>query len=61
MAKYRHVGAHPDEVSVGNKRVMLGPGEFIDLKAEDVDKNKALVEDGVLIAASAKGGGGESG
>lgn len=58
MGKYRQVGNVPQEVEKGDKRIMLGPGEFIDLTAEEqkADNNKALIESGWLIEAPAEKG-----
>lgn len=52
MPKYRNVGRHAEEVHIGDKRVMLGPGEFANLKADDEknDHNKELTTRGVLKA-----------
>ena len=58
MGKYRQVGNVPMEVEKGEARVMLGPGEFIDLTADEAkaDNNKALIESGWLIEAAAEKG-----
>jgi len=47
MGKYRYVGTHPVEVVKGDKVIPLGPGEFIDLSAEEMKANKEI-EDQLL-------------
>jgi hypothetical protein len=35
MGNYRYVGTHPVEVVKGDKVVPVGPGEFVELSAEE--------------------------
>lgn len=56
MPKYRFVGDHPEEVYKGDKCVMMAPGEFIELSAEDMKRDE---NDGIaLIPVSEKKEGG---
>jgi len=55
MAEYRYVGAAPTEVAVGDARVPVGPGDFVDLDDSGVEDNKAMVDSGDLIAVEGFG------
>jgi len=46
MARYKHVGLHPEELVGG---VMIGPGEEVDLSSEQEGENKWLIDEGVLM------------
>lgn len=56
MPEYRYVGTHAVEVYSGDKCIMLAPGEFVTLSAEDMknDYNKELGDQ--LLPVDAKGG-----
>jgi len=47
MAKYKHVGLHPEELVGG---VMIGPGEEVDLSSEAEEDNKWLIDEGILMS-----------
>ena len=47
MAKYKHVGLHPEELVGG---VMIGPGEEVDLSSEAEEDNKRLIDEGILMS-----------
>jgi hypothetical protein len=51
MAKYRYVGTHPVEVVKGDKVVPLGPGEFVDLSAEEAkdEQNEHVMDDMIEV------------
>jgi len=55
MPKYRHVGAHSVEAYQGDKCVMLAPGDFITLSAED-EKNEDNEALDLLLVDDKKGG-----
>lgn len=50
--QYRNHGAHAVEVAIGDKRVMVEPGGFVEY--DDEPDNKYLVDDGVLVKVPAK-------
>jgi hypothetical protein len=54
MPEYRYVGDHAVEVYQGDKCVMMAPGEFVTLSAEDMKENKELEDQ--LLPVGAKGG-----
>lgn len=55
MPKYRYVGTVAKDVAIGDKRVPLGPGDFITMSAEQHD---AAVEEGLqFMKADGKEGG----
>jgi len=47
--KYRYTGEHAQEITIGENRVMVAPGAFVDLSNDDVEANNVLLNDGVLI------------
>lgn len=51
---HRWTGNHAQEVSVGDKRVMLAPGDFVTLSKDDAANpdNAELVESGLLMTLS---------
>jgi hypothetical protein len=49
---HRWVGNHAQEVSVGEARVMLAPGDIVTLSSEDEETNAALIEGGGLISTT---------
>jgi hypothetical protein len=55
VAKFRYVGSHAVEVYQGDNCVMVAPGDYIELSAEDEkrDENEGLE----LIPATEKKGG----
>lgn len=58
MPKFRYIGNHVAEVYSGDKCIMLAPGEFVDLTAEDQkgEHTKEAIDNGLLIPAGSKGG-----
>jgi hypothetical protein len=55
MPKYRHIGTSAVEVFQGEKCVMLAPGDFITLSAED-EKNELNQALNLLPVDDKKGG-----
>lgn len=55
--KYRYVGEHAVNFSVGDNVVPVGPGEFINLSDKDMDDpyNKVYLDVGKLINAEEGG------
>lgn len=51
---FRYVGSHAVEVYKGDKAVMLAPGDFIDLSAEDQKRDE---NEGVELIPAKEGGG----
>jgi hypothetical protein len=54
MPKYKFMGDHAVEIVKGDKNVMLGPYEFIELTAKEMEDNAHYEE---LFLAAEKGGG----
>lgn len=54
MAKYRYVGTHAEEFPKGDKRVMLGMGDFIDLTTDEQKEEsvKERIDNGMLVAVT---------
>lgn len=50
MTNYRYMGSHAYEVTSGDERIPVGPGEFVILSSDDVEhvNNVHLFEDGML-------------
>jgi hypothetical protein len=46
MAKYKHVGLHPEELVGG---VMIGPGEEVELDDTAAEANQRLIDEGILM------------
>lgn len=58
MAKYRYVGNAAAEVAVGDKRVPVGMGDFVEFGDKDEEANQHLIDEGslMLIEEAKKGG-----
>jgi len=62
MPKYRYVGEVATQVSVGDKRVPLAPGDFINLSDNDLKhEDNEVVKNNLLTVSPEKAKGGESG
>jgi hypothetical protein len=47
--KYRYTGEHAQEITIGENRVMVAPGAFVDLSDDDVEANHVVFNDGLLV------------
>jgi hypothetical protein len=49
---HRYLGNHAAEINVGDTRLFVEPGEFVTLDSADEDEegNKAMIDEGVLVA-----------
>lgn len=53
--QYRYMGHHATELETGDTRPWVGPGDLVELSAEDVntDRMKEMIEEGTLVDVAA--------
>lgn len=56
--QYRFVGSHAEEIAVGDKRVPVGPGDFVNLSDDDLKQegNAVLIESNTLVTTESLAG-----
>lgn len=63
MTEYRWIGNHAEQISIGDKRVPVAPGDFVELSTADAESsdNSIWLESGLLLVTgtAAKKEGGE--